>query len=888
MNLGEKARMAKYITIRELAEQLSISAEELVLKLREMGIQVIDPSDTIESRKTEQIKNFLKEREARHESVEVKEIVRQDGKVVIRRRRKKEEQETPAKVEETAVAEVKPETEAEAVLEEPTPEPVVTQEQKVEPALVFEEKTPVESVGEVRAEGVKPPAPEAEGAVSPVEEKPSEEEVKPELDREPKRERPKKRVDERPERKRPIKRLPIRGVTEEPAKVIARPEQQPPQPMPQKPKPAFVATPISQRRVIEIVSERTRATEETTQEIGRMPPPGFRMDYQDRRELRQAKKLLKREPKERVVKPAVPKVRRPLKIHGEITVGSLAKEMGVKASELIKKLLELDVVATINKPIDFDTASLIASEFGFEVESAEVSEKDILVEEEDKLEDLVPRPPVVTVMGHVDHGKTTLLDAIRKTNVAEHEVGGITQYIGASVVEHNNKKITFIDTPGHEAFTAMRARGAQVTDIVVLVVAADDGVMPQTQEAINHARAANVPIVVAINKIDKPNTNPDVVKKQLAENGLVPEEWGGDTLFAYVSAKFNKGIKELLDMILLQAEVLDLKANPKRRGKGYILESKMERGRGPVATVLVKNGVLKVGDVVVAGLVMGRIKAMYDSTNKPVKEAGPSMPVEVIGMDGLPEAGELLEVVPDEKIAKQIIELRQKRISVAETKRVASLEDVYAQIQAGEVKELNLIIKADVQGSLEALKKAISEIATEEVKTKIIHSQVGMITEADVNLALASSAIIIGFNVRPDAKALKLAKQEKIEIKLYSIIYDVIDDIKKALAGMLAPKLEEEILGRLEVRQTFRIPKVGIIAGCYVKDGKIVRTARARLIRDGVVVADTRIASLRRFKDDVKEVLAGYECGVGLENYQDIKVGDEIEVYEVREIRPVV
>lgn len=880
--------MAKYITIRKLAEQLSISVEELVVKLREMGIQVIDPADTIEVRRTEEIKSFLKEREARRESVEVREIVRDDGKVVVRRRRRKGEIEAPAEAQEIVAPEVKPDKKQAIAAVEPTPEPAVAQEH-VEPVPVSGEEPPAELAGEVRDEVAEPSAPQTGEVVAPAEEKPVEAaEAETEAGKEARRGRLRKRAVERLDKKRPIRRILIRGVTDEPAKVIARPEQQAPQPAAQKPKPAAVATPGPHRRVIEIVSERARSAEDTTQQIGRTPAPGLRMDYRDRREIRQARRFGRREPREKVARPTVPKVRRPLKIHGEVTVGNLAKEMGVKASELIKKLLELEIVATINKPVDFDTASLIASEFGFEVASAEVLEKDIFVEQEDKQEDIVPRPPVVTVMGHVDHGKTTLLDAIRKTNVAEREVGGITQYIGASVVEHNDKRITFIDTPGHEAFTAMRARGAQVTDIVVLVVAADDGVMPQTQEAINHARAANVPIVVAINKIDKQNTNPDVVKKQLAESGLVPEEWGGDTLFAYVSAKFNKGIRELLDIILLQAEVLDLKANPKRPGKGYILESRLEKGRGPAATVLVRNGVLKVGDVVVAGLVMGRVKAMFDSSAKPVKEAGPALPVEVIGMDGLPEAGEPLAVVPDEKVAKQLIELRQKRISVAESKRAASLEEVYAQIQAGEVKELNLIIKADVQGSLEALKKAISETGTAEVKTKIVHAQVGMITEADVNLALASGAIIIGFNVRPDAKALGIAKQEKIEIKLYSIIYDVIEDIKKALVGMLAPKIEEEILGRLEVRQTFRVPKVGTIAGCYVKDGKITRTAKVRLIREGVVVADARIASLKRFKDDAKEVLAGYECGVGLENYQDIKVGDEIEVYEVREIRPVI
>ncbi len=596
------------------------------------------------------------------------------------------------------------------------------------------------------------------------------------------------------------------------------------------------------------------------------------------------KKEEKKEQEQPVVAP--PKGKRKLKIPESITVSELAKAMGIKAAELIKKLISMGVMATVNQSIDFETAALVADEFGYELELDTFKEEDLLEEPEDRPEDLKPRPPVVTVMGHVDHGKTTLLDYIRHSNVAEKEVGGITQHIGAYYVETEEGGIVFIDTPGHEAFTAMRARGAQVTDIIVLVVAADDGVMPQTKEAINHAKAANLPIVVAINKIDKPDANPEMVKRQLAELGLVPEEWGGDTLMALVSAKTGKGVDELLSLILLQAELLELKANPNRPARGTVIESRLDKTKGPVATVIIKNGTLKRGDYFVCGENYGRVRAMIDCQGRNISSAGPSMPVEIYGISGVPNPGDDFIVVKSEKVAKEIVEHRQRKKAQAAPKKAISLEELYSKIKEGEVKELKLIIKTDTHGTLEALENAIKKQSTDEIKISIIHSGIGAITESDVMLASASDAIIIGFNVRTAPRVSEVAEREKVDIRYYKVIYDVIDDIKKAMRGLLEPVYKEKIIGRAEVRQTFKIPKVGIVAGCYVLEGQIERNANVRVLRDNTVVHDGRIASLKRFKDDVKEVAAGYECGVGIENFNDIKPGDILEVYKMIEERP--
>ena len=587
-------------------------------------------------------------------------------------------------------------------------------------------------------------------------------------------------------------------------------------------------------------------------------------------------------------KTVVSRKEKKIKVYETIQVGELAKQMGVKASDIIRKFMELGTMVTINQSIDAETAAIVASEFGYEVEQAAIEEEQLLEYKPPKPEELKPRPPVVTVMGHVDHGKTTLLDAIRETDVAAREAGGITQHIGAYKVRlKNGQEITFIDTPGHEAFTHMRARGAQVTDVVILVVAADDGVMDQTKEAIDHARAAGVPIVVAINKIDKPDANPERVKSELAELGLVPEEWGGDVLYAEISAKKKMGIDELLELVLLQAEMLELKAAPDRPARGRIIESRLDKGRGPVATVIIQEGTLHEGDPFVAGVTYGRVRAMLDERGKRVKEAGPATPVEILGFSEVPNAGDDFIVMPDEQKARKVAEYRARKQREAEMAREAkmSLEKLFEKLKEGEVKELKVVLKADVQGTLEALMDSLRKLSTEEVRVNIIRSGIGAISESDVMLAAASNAIVIGFNVRPTTQAKSLAEQEKVEIRFYDVIYKLIEDVKKAMSGLLEPEYEEKVIGVAEVRATFKVPKVGVVAGCYVKEGKLERGAKVRLLRDNVVIYTGKIASLRRFKEDVKEVAAGYECGVGLENFQDIKVGDTLEAFELVEIR---
>lgn len=580
--------------------------------------------------------------------------------------------------------------------------------------------------------------------------------------------------------------------------------------------------------------------------------------------------------------------KRKIRIEEAIIVGELAHQMGVKATEVIKKLLLLGLPVTVNQAIDFDTASLVASEFGYEVEKKGIEEEAILASQEDRPEDLKPRPPVVTVMGHVDHGKTSLLDAIRHTNVTSEEAGGITQHIGAYHVNLDKGNIVFLDTPGHEAFTAMRARGAKVTDIVVLVVAADDGVMQQTIEAINHAKAAQVPIIVAINKIDKPNANPERVKRELSELGLIPEEWGGNTIMVEVSAKKKIGIEDLLEMILLQAEIMELRANPNKPARGRVIEAKLEKGRGPVATVLIQEGTLKLGDAFVCGVHYGRVRSIFDDRGQKIESAGPSMPVEVIGLSGVPQAGDDFAVVSDEKQARTLAEhrLRKQREREISLSTKVTLEKLYEQIREGQLKELNLILKTDVQGSLEALTEAIKKLSHPEIKINIIHSATGAINETDIMLASASNAIVIGFNVRPDSKVEELAHREKVDVRFYNVIYQLIDDIKAAMAGLLEPEYQEKVLGRAEVRQTFHISKVGTVAGCYVTNGVVQRNAKVRVLRDQVVVYDGKIASLKRFKDDVREVKAGFECGILIENFNDIKVGDVLEIYTMEAIKP--
>lgn len=574
-----------------------------------------------------------------------------------------------------------------------------------------------------------------------------------------------------------------------------------------------------------------------------------------------------------------------------VSVKTLAERIGKPATEIIKKLMMLNIIATINHEIDFDTAFLVASEFGVELEQKiEQSAEEQLISENDTVDDekdLVKRPPVVTIMGHVDHGKTSLLDAIRSSRVTAGEAGGITQHIGAYTVDVNGESITFLDTPGHEAFTAMRSRGAQVTDVVILVVAADDGIMPQTIEAINHAKAAEVPIIVAVNKIDLPDANPDRVKQELTEYGLVCEDWGGDTIVVPVSARTHQGLDTLLEMVLLVAEVQDLKANPNRLAKGAIVEAKLDKGRGPVATVLIQNGTLEVGQTVIAGMASGRIKAMLNDRGQRVQKATPSMPVEVLGFDVVPEAGETMYAVETSALTRQIVEERKNRIKIEKTKATSkvSLDDLFDQINEGQIKELNLIVKADVQGSVEAVQSSLEKLSNEEVRVKCIHGGVGAITSTDILLASASNAIIIGFNVRPDASARTQAEKDGVDIRLYRIIYQAIEDIEKAMKGMLEPVFEEVVLGHAEVRETFKVSAIGTIAGCMVQDGKLLRNCEVRLLRDNVVVYEGHLASLKRFKDDVKEVVSGFECGLSLENYNDIKIGDVVEAFTQEEVK---
>ncbi|WP_415537780.1 translation initiation factor IF-2 [Dehalobacter sp. 4CP] len=586
----------------------------------------------------------------------------------------------------------------------------------------------------------------------------------------------------------------------------------------------------------------------------------------------------------KMVKEVVPKH---IIIPESLSVQELALRMSRKAGEVIKELMKLGVMATINQEIDADTATIVATEMGMTLEVRAEKSMAVIEEVEDDASTLKFRPPVVTVMGHVDHGKTSLLDAIRSANVTASEAGGITQHIGAYQVEIKNQKITFLDTPGHEAFTAMRARGAQVTDIAILVVAADDGVMPQTVEAINHAKAANVPIIVAINKIDKENANPDRVKQELTEYGLVVEEWGGDTITVPVSAKARLNIDTLLEMVLLVAEMKDLKANPNRKATGTVIEAKLDKGKGPVATVLVSKGTLNIGDIIVAGHSFGRIRGMVDDKGRRVKKAGPSMPVEVQGLSEVPPAGEIFNVVNDEKLARSVTEARmdEKKAEEVKQKSRISLDDLFDKIKEGEVKDLNIIIKADVQGSVEAIKQSLAKLTTSEVRVNIIHGGVGAISESDVMLAAASNAIIIGFNVRHDSNTKSTAELQGVDIRMYRVIYDAIDDIKAAMEGLLEPTFKEVIQGKAEVRQIFKVPKAGTVAGSYITDGKIHRSDKIRVIRDGIVVHEGDLESLRRFKDDAKEVAEGYECGIGLKNFNDLKEGDILEAFTMEEVK---
>jgi translation initiation factor IF-2 len=902
--------MAK-VRVYELAKELSMDSKELVEKLKAGGIPVKNYMSTLDEQ------TVAKAREVAlgvvSEVIEEKRI----RPTVIRRRKKTVTVE--AEKVEPAVAEAAPKA---PVVEAPKP-PV--EERPAAAARAPAARVRHEGKAEVIEEaGGEEPAEEAEE--EPVVEAKEERLVEMETAAaagqgatvEPMKaveaiETPKAQVLDAEKIKEKLKK-PKKKKLDQPAKIIRRAEDSPLRPVLEKKREE--AAPVEERvsfkppaaeheaAVPDEEKERrgkkkkekkgVEREEETPRSVIRLRKFEVfeRADlYEGRLVKRKKKEAPGKEVPKRMKQPELvaPKpAKRKIRIPEKVTVADLAKAMSVKAAELIRKLMALGMVANINQTIDYETASLLSDDFGYELEEARFELEESLTEVVDKPEELKSRPPVVTIMGHVDHGKTSLLDYIRKSNIIAGESGGITQHIGAYYVERNGGDIVFLDTPGHEAFTAMRARGAKVTDIIVLVVAADDGVMPQTKEAINHGRAANIPIVVAINKIDKPEANVERVRRELAELGLAPEEWGGQTIFGSISAKTGQGVDELLELILLQAEVLELKANPEKPARGTVIEAKLDKSRGPVATVLIRNGTLKQGSYFICGEHFGKVRAMLNNRGKRMIVATPSMPVEVYGISGVPMAGDEFIAVPDEKTAKEVIEYRltQSKKWEGEKRGIVSLDDLFQKIKEGEVKELNLVLKADVQGSIGAISDSLAKLTSEEVKLKIIHSSTGAISETDVMLASASEAIIIGFNVRANPRVTELAEKEKVDIRYYDVIYNLIQDIKLAMAGLLAPILKENFIGRASVKEVFHIPKVGIVAGCTVTDGRVERNAQARLLRDEVVVFEGKIASLRRFKDDVKEVQTGYECGITLENFQDIKPGDVFEVYQVEEIRP--
>ncbi len=879
--------------VYELAKELGLENKELIARLEKIGIAVKSHSSTLEDSDLERIQTELLAPEPR-------EVVEQRIKSTVIRRRavrlpaeeaKPEEVPEPPREEPPAAAAPQaPRTEAvpqEAPPEPPAPKevPVRTSIYRDRPAVEAAPKPPAAEAAPppvkpaLKKEAAAPEAPTAEAKAEPAAERkplsvrpPEHREIKPPGEREqrapeaPRSAPPRKEFAARPDM-RIVKDGEVPRGGERP--VPGRPE-------PEKPRRKGAKAPV------EVLMGETPAPRKKTL-IKKLDRKDRRIEIETAddksgkwREDRKAAPVKMR--KTQITTPKA--IKRRLWVGEAISVGEMAKRMGVKAGELINKLIAMGLMVTINQSIDFDTATLIAADFGYQVESSQGEGEEIIPQAESAPENLKPRAPVVTIMGHVDHGKTSLLDAIRETNVIDGEAGGITQAIGAYHVRIKGREIVFLDTPGHEAFTAMRARGAQVTDIVVLVVAADDGVMGQTVEAINHARVAEVPIIVAINKIDKPGADPGKIRQALTEYNLLSEEWGGETIFCEVSAKKKEGIEELLEMILLQADVMELTADPTLPARGVIIEAKLDRGRGPVATVLIQEGTLREGDAFVSKTEFGRVRAMIDDQGRRIAEAGPAMPVEVIGFSGVPQVSAEFVRVEDEKKARGISEywIRKERERELSASSKITLEQLYQKMKEG-VKELNVIIKADVQGSIEALIDALNKLSTDDIKLKIIHSSTGTITETDVMLASASNAVVIGFNVRPDPRVVEVADQEGVDIKLYDIIYNVIADVKAAMEGLLEPIYKEVVQGRAEVREIFKVPKVGTIAGSYVTDGKIARTAALRLLRDGVVVYDGKLGSLKRFKDDAREVAAGFECGIGIEGFNDIHVGDVIEAY---------
>jgi len=900
--------------VYELARELGIDNKELISRLEKLGIAVKSHSGTLEDHEVERVTKEFHARGA-------KEMVEERIKTSVIRRR------AVRVPEEEAVPEEVPVEMAEAPQEKPSekivpPAEVAPVERVTERPVMEAKKVPSEVEKPLPTPKIpsEPPAAPPSAEISRVEKiQPAEQAKEEPVKVQPVVEPPKPPVATKaaPGEKQPLPR------GEAPGRAEGRPlpprrEGRPP--LPQRPAAAGAAArPTPQREAFRKPGaptvpghaapsekaapkfdpkKKVKGPEET--KVGEQSPIKKKAPFKKPPEKKDFRSAIEEETVERPVKPGrwrevkkaapvkmkkteitVPKaIKRRIRIGETITVGDLAKKMGVKAGEVINKLIRMGLMATINQAIDFDAATLIATEFDYQVEQAGVEYDESMFRVESAAENQKPRAPVVTIMGHVDHGKTSLLDAIRKTRVTEGEAGGITQAIGAYRVNLKGREIVFLDTPGHEAFTAMRARGAQVTDIVVLVVAADDGVMDQTVEAINHSRVAGVPIIVAVNKIDKPEADPGRIKQALTEYNLIPEEWGGETIFSEVSAKQKIGIEELLELILLQADVLELKADPDRPARGVVIEARLDRGRGPVATVLIQEGTLHEGDAFVSKTEYGRVRAMNDDQGRRIKEAGPATPIEVIGFSRVPQASAEFYAVEDEKKARSIGEywIRKEREKELSATSKITLEQLFEKMKEG-VKELNVILRADVQGSLEALVDALTKLSTDDIRLKVIHGSTGAITETDVMLASASNAIIIGFNVRPDARVTELVESEGVDIKLYDIIYNVIADVRAAMEGLLEPEYREVVLGRAEVRDLFRVPKVGTVAGSFVLDGKVTRKANVKLVRDGVVVFNGKIGSLKRFKEDVKEVLSGFECGIGIDGFNDLRVGDQIEAY---------
>ena len=911
------------IRVYDLAKEAGMASKELTDKLIDLGYNIKSHSSTVEDDVADEIRRKVL---GTAETEVVEKRISTKGRATIIRRRSQTVRRVPeptappaAEVEEPPAEEgaEKPSTPASPAKKIKKKVVKKAPEKAVEPAE--EEKAPEEEVAAAASTAV-PEAAEAEKGPEPAEKGPGavpepEAEIEKEAAAEAEKteEAPKPKVVKRvvPPRKglaKVIKKAAIQVPVEE-KKAPARPERPAKGRAKGGPDQGIQALRAGEaetgeetrtgkgkkkgKRLVQFRSEAEERGERFKKGFGlkRKDRRGFGADEEYEYGPRGARGSKGRKKKaEAALPPAETKaIKKRIKVFETISVGDLAHRMSVKVNQVIAKLMELGLMATVNQILDIDTATLVATDFGYEVEQGITEEINVLQMEEQEQEtggEAVPRPPVVTVMGHVDHGKTSILDSIRKTDVALGEAGGITQHIGAYYVHSSQGDVVFLDTPGHAAFTEMRSRGAQITDVVVLVVAADDGVKDQTREAINHAQAAKVPIVVAINKIDKPDADPMRVKRELSELGLAPEEWGGDVIYCETSAKKGTGIEALLNNILLQAEILELKANPDRKARGRVVEAQLHKGRGPVATVLVQEGTLHVGEPIVVGQHYGKVRTLINDRGEQVEEAGPATPVEIQGLSGVPQAGDEFIVVRDEKMAKNLSASRQlkaRELELASTSKI-SLDKLFEQVKQGDVKELRIVLRSDVQGTLEAFRKAIEELSTDEIKVRILHEGTGTITESDVLLASASEAIIIGFNVRPPVKVKELAAKEHVDIRFYDVIYHALDDIKKAMVGLLEPEFEEAVIGSAEVRETFQVPKVGTIAGCHVIEGKVTRNARVRVLRDGVVIYTGQMGSLKRFKDDVKEVASGYECGINIANYNDIKVGDIIEAFVMEEV----